>query len=100
MNPGRPASHGCIRLPAKFAAKLFTVTKVGTPVMIGANDWASAWATDDVGAWLLPVGRGDAGETQREYAYRFGVNVIMYVLTGNYKSDQVHVPALQERLGQ
>ena len=36
MNPGRPASHGCIRLPAKFAAKLFTVTKVGTPVMIGA----------------------------------------------------------------
>ena len=71
-----------------------------TPVMIGANDWASAWATDDVGAWLLPVGRGDAGETQREYAYRFGVNVIMYVLTGNYKSDQVHVPALLERLGQ
>jgi lipoprotein-anchoring transpeptidase ErfK/SrfK len=36
MLPGRPASHGCIRLPAKFAAKLFTVTKVGTPVMIGA----------------------------------------------------------------
>ncbi len=36
MNPGRPASHGCIRLPAKFAAKLFTVTRVGTPVMIGA----------------------------------------------------------------
>ncbi len=36
MLPGRPASHGCIRLPAKFAAKLYTVTKVGTPVMIGA----------------------------------------------------------------
>ena len=36
INPGRPASHGCIRLPAKFAAKLFAVTKVGTPVMIGA----------------------------------------------------------------
>ena len=36
MNPGHPASHGCIRLPAKFAAKLFTVTKLGTPVMIGA----------------------------------------------------------------
>jgi hypothetical protein len=28
------------------------------------------------------------------------VNLIMYVLTGNYKSDQVHVPALLERLGQ
>ena len=36
MLPGRPASHGCIRLPAKFAAKLFAVTELGTPVMIGA----------------------------------------------------------------
>jgi len=35
-NPGAPASHGCIRLPAKFAAKLYTVTQVGTPVFIGA----------------------------------------------------------------
>jgi hypothetical protein len=46
------------------------------------------------------VGRGFAGERQREMANRFGVNLIMYVLTGNYKSDQVHVPALLERLGQ
>ena len=36
MLPGRPASHGCVRLPAKFAAKLFSVTKVGTPVLIGS----------------------------------------------------------------
>ena len=35
-NPGRPASHGCIRLPSAFAAKLYTMTKVGTPVLIGA----------------------------------------------------------------
>jgi hypothetical protein len=35
-NPGHPASHGCIRLPAEFAKKLFAATKVGTPVMIGA----------------------------------------------------------------
>lgn len=34
-NPGVPASHGCVRLPAKFAAKLYTVTEVGTPVFIG-----------------------------------------------------------------
>ena len=33
--PGRPASHGCVRLPPAFARKLFTVTEVGTPVMIG-----------------------------------------------------------------
>ncbi len=36
FNPGHPASHGCVRLPAKFAAKLYTVTKIGTPVLIGA----------------------------------------------------------------
>ena len=35
-NPGYPASHGCIRLPAAFAKKLYTVTPVGTPVYIGA----------------------------------------------------------------
>jgi len=71
-----------------------------TPVIIGGNDWASAWAMDAAGAPMYPVGRGFAGERQREIAYRFGVNLIMHVLTGNYKSDQVHVPALLDRLGQ
>ncbi|MBL3570557.1 LytTR family transcriptional regulator [Rhodovulum sulfidophilum] len=71
-----------------------------TPVVIGGNDWASAWAIDGQGAAMFPVGRGYAGERQREIAFRFGVNLIMHVLTGNYKSDQVHVPALLDRLGQ
>jgi hypothetical protein len=71
-----------------------------TPVVIGGNDWASAWAVDDMGVPMFPVGRGFAGERQREMANRFGINLIMHVLTGNYKSDQVHVPALLERLGQ
>ncbi|GGD45267.1 DUF4159 domain-containing protein [Sinisalibacter lacisalsi] len=71
-----------------------------TPVVIGGNDWAGAWAVDETGQPMLPVGRGYAGERQREMAYRFGVNLVMHVLTGNYKSDQVHVPALLERLGQ
>ncbi len=71
-----------------------------SPVVIGGNDWAAAWAVDDGGAPAYPVGRGLAGDRQREIAYRFGVNLLMYVLTGNYKSDQVHVPALLERLGQ
>lgn len=35
-NPGQPASHGCIRLPPAFAKKLFSVTELGTPVLIGA----------------------------------------------------------------
>ncbi|NDH27071.1 MAG: DUF4159 domain-containing protein [Rhodobacteraceae bacterium] len=71
-----------------------------TPVLIGGNDWASAWAVDEAGRAKYPVGRGFAGERQRELAFRFGVNLVMHVLTGNYKSDQVHVPALLERLGQ
>jgi hypothetical protein len=71
-----------------------------TPVVIGGNDWAAAWATDPRGNPMVPVGRGLTGERQRELAYRFGVNLVMHVLTGNYKSDQVHVPALLERLGQ
>ncbi|WP_273499509.1 DUF4159 domain-containing protein [Lentibacter algarum] len=71
-----------------------------SPVVIGGNDWAAAWAVDQRGTPLLPIGRGFAGERQREMAFRFGVNLVMHVLTGNYKSDQVHVPALLERLGQ
>ena len=70
-----------------------------TPVVIGGNDWAAAWAMDESGTVLYPVGRGGAGAQQREMAYRFGVNLVMYVMTGNYKSDQVHVPALLDRLG-
>lgn len=67
-------------------------------VVIGAHDWAGAWAVDEYGGPLLPVVPG--GERQREMARRFGVNLVMYALTGNYKTDQVHVPALLERLGQ
>ncbi|NYZ11837.1 DUF4159 domain-containing protein [Azospirillum sp. RWY-5-1] len=67
-------------------------------VIIGGNDWASAWATDRNGQPLYAVVPG--GERQREMAFRFGVNVVMYALTGNYKADQVHVPAILERLGQ
>ncbi|WP_136685065.1 DUF4159 domain-containing protein [Falsirhodobacter xinxiangensis] len=70
-----------------------------TPVVIGGNDWASAWAVDPNGIPMVPVGRGFGGDRQREIAWRFGVNLVMHVLTGNYKSDQVHVPALLERLG-
>lgn len=71
-----------------------------TPVLIGGNDWAAAWAQDERGRPLYPVGRGQTGERQREIALRFGVNLVMHVLSGNYKSDQVHVPALLDRLGQ
>ena len=67
-------------------------------VIIGANDWAAAWAINRNGRPLYAVTPG--GERQREMAYRFGVNLVMYALTGNYKADQVHIPAILERLGQ
>ncbi|MFV0292534.1 MAG: DUF4159 domain-containing protein [Paracoccus sp. (in: a-proteobacteria)] len=71
-----------------------------SPVVIGGNAWAEAWAIDDRGLPLYAVGVGLDGEKQREMAHRFGVNLIMYVLTGNYKSDQIHVPDLLDRLRQ
>ena len=39
------------------------------------------------------------GDGQREMALRFGINLVMYALTGNYKTDVVHAPALLQRLG-
>ena len=67
-------------------------------IVVGSNDYAAAWARNAAGRPLYPVSPG--GERQREMADRFGVNLVMYALTGNYKADQVHVPALLERLGQ
>jgi len=69
-----------------------------SPVVIGGNDWASAWAVDAGGR--NPYGVIPGGAQQRVLAYRFGLNLVMYALTGNYKGDQVHVPAILERLGQ
>ena len=69
-----------------------------SPVIIGGNDWAAAWAIDDSGRNPYAVIPG--GARQRTMAYRFGVNLVMYALTGNYKGDQVHVPAILQRLGQ
>jgi uncharacterized protein DUF4159 len=67
-------------------------------IVITSNDLASAWALDDANRPIYPAVPG--GEVQREIAFRAGVNIVMYALTGNYKADQVHVPALLERLGQ
>lgn len=67
-------------------------------IIIGSHDWAAAWAMDEQGRPVAAVVPGSG--RQREYAYRFGVNLVMYTLTGNYKADQVHVPAILERLGQ
>jgi hypothetical protein len=70
-----------------------------SPIVITGNDLAAAWAIGRNGEALFPL-IGTDQRQQREYALRGGVNLVMYALTGNYKADQVHVPALLERLGQ
>jgi hypothetical protein len=66
-----------------------------SPIIITSNDLAGAWAIRPDGLPMLPLAPRD-----REFASRAGVNIVMYTLTGNYKADQVHAPALIERLGQ
>lgn len=65
-------------------------------IFITDADMASAWALDENGRPLFSV---DGGQRNREQAFRTGINIVMYVLTGNYKEDQVHLPSLLERLG-
>jgi hypothetical protein len=67
-------------------------------ILITSNDFAGAWAMRNDGQPMLPLVPGEP--RQREFAFRAGVNIVMYTLTGNYKADQVHIPALLERLGQ
>jgi len=93
--------------PGRYADRQLWIEKAGTTaaprgdgvsgLFIGDADWISAWAIDDKGRDLYSV---DGGADQREMARRFGVNLVMYILTGSYKDDQVHLPALLERLGE
>ncbi|MGC2855595.1 DUF4159 domain-containing protein [Novispirillum sp. DQ9] len=94
--PGR-VDGGPVWISQSAAARA-TGTEAVSPVIIGANDWAGAWARDASGRPRQPVVPG--GERGREIAYRAGVNMVMYALTGNYKADQVHLPAILERLTQ
>ncbi|GBR10820.1 DUF4159 domain-containing protein [Acetobacter oeni] len=91
--------------PGRYAGLPVWVAREGeaenddvSPVIIGASDWAHAWAVDENGDTRFAVIPG--GDDQRRMAYRFGVNAVIYALTGNYKADQVHVPAILRRLGQ
>jgi hypothetical protein len=60
-----------------------------------ANDLGGAWARDDFGNYDFPCEPG--GEKQRDLAFRMGVNLVMYALCLDYKSDQVHVPFIMKR---
>ena len=86
-----PAGDGAERRPARAGDGV-------SPIVITGNDLASAWAVGKRGEALYPIVGGD--QRQREMSFRGGINLVIYTLTGNYKADQVHVPALLERLGQ
>jgi hypothetical protein len=86
-----PETDGAERRPARSGDGV-------SPLIITGNDLAAAWAVGRRGEALYPLVGGDP--RQREMALRGGINIVMYALTGNYKADQVHVPALLERLGQ
>lgn len=90
--PGRYDNHDFWLEPEESA----THDGVAT-ILFGGNGWAAAWAVDDAGRPLFPC--APDGETQREQAYRFGTNLVMYALTGNYKSDQLHAAALLQKMG-
>lgn len=66
-----------------------------TVVIYSHNDLGGAWAKDPLGTWEYEVIPG--GERQREMAFRLGINIIMYALTGDYKQDQVHLPFIMKR---
>lgn len=86
-----PAAEGGERRPARAGDGV-------SPIVVTGNDLASAWAVGRRGEAMYPTAGSDP--RQREMAFRAGVNLVIYALTGNYKADQVHVPALLERLGQ
>jgi hypothetical protein len=58
-------------------------------VIYTQNDLGGALARDGFGRWEHDVIPG--GEAQREQAFRFAVNVVMYALCLDYKTEQAHI---------
>lgn len=98
------------RFPGRYPdAKLWVETEASaaasandgvSPLILGDGDWAAAWAKAPNGSPNnLMSGFEGMGPSNNELAIRVGINVVLYALTGNYKADQVHAPALLERLG-
>ncbi len=77
----------------KPAEAIFRNGKIA--VLFVPQDLLGALARSATGTWEQSVTPG--GETQRERAIRFAVNIAMYVLCSNYKDDQVHAPFLMRR---
>lgn len=94
------------RFPGRYPdAKLWVETEASaaasandgvSPLILGDGDWVAAWSR----APRPPQPRFDGSPTSNdEWAVRVGINIVLYALTGNYKADQVHMPALLQRMG-
>ena len=66
-----------------------------SPILYAREDTFGALGRDYLGQWRLPVSPG--GAVQREYAFRFAINLLMYSTCLNYKSDQVHTLTILRR---
>jgi len=59
------------------------------------NDLGGAFARDNFSNYEFQCVPG--GQAQRQIAFRMGVNLVMYALCLDYKTDQVHVPFIMRR---
>ena len=66
-----------------------------SPILYAREDTFGALGRDYLGRWRLPVSPG--GDAQREYAFRFAINLLMYSTCLNYKRDQVHTLTILRR---
>jgi hypothetical protein len=64
-------------------------------VIYTQNDLGGALARDGYGRWEHDVVPG--GEEQREQAFRFAVNIVMYALCLDYKTEQAHIDFIMRR---
>ena len=66
-----------------------------TAVIISSNDLLGAWERDRFGTWRFEC--EPDGDSQREMAFRLGVNVLMLATCLDYKEDQVHIPFIMKK---
>jgi hypothetical protein len=67
-----------------------------TAVVYCQNDLGGALARDATGGWIHPCQPG--GDRQRVQSFQLAVNVVMYALCQDYKSDIIHIPFLRQRI--
>lgn len=76
--PGKPASHGCIRLPKEFVPLVFEVVKVGTPVAITSAPSKRSVREEEMGepqqTWSSSGARAGSGSVE-SVTYRNGLPV-------------------------